>query len=309
MAPIQSSTPLQSALSGFNFEVPDPIELPNGRLVCGPHRREVCGACCMDFTYMRDVLSNYDSDDDVDGYDDDDDDDDVMSPDEFQGVLAEMEFPKRRGTGRVFPGVFVPPSQTSTPASLVRESDDETRPRFVLRSDPGICLFYTDGACINNGRPDPKAGWAFVFGPLIEGQTCTGRLELEGPFGDPEKQTSNRAELRAVIAALRGCDWHEEGFHTIVIATDSEYAVNGATQWARSWVANGWRTSKGTPVQNKDLWEMLLGEMERCDREEGLRIDMWRIPRAQNAVADRAAKSAAEEEDVVQFRDKLILGI
>jgi ribonuclease HI len=35
-------------------------------------------------------------------------------------------------------------------------------------------------------------------------QGCTYfRLENEGPFGDPSPQTSNRAELRAVIAALR----------------------------------------------------------------------------------------------------------
>jgi ribonuclease HI len=67
-------------------------------------------------------------------------------------------------------------------------------------------------------------------------------LEKEGPFGEPSLQTSNRAELRAVIAALRFRAWQGEGFKSLVIATDSEYVVEGATNWARGWLRNNWRT-------------------------------------------------------------------
>lgn len=116
--------------------------------------------------------------------------------------------------------------------------------RYVQRADDEICLLCTDGACLNNGQANPKAGWAFVFGspadpgpfPLLVQSTtrtprvCQGRLELEGPFGDRCQQASNRAELRAELAALRARVWYGEGFHTVVIATDSEYAVKGATE-------------------------------------------------------------------------------
>lgn len=232
----------------------------------------------------------------------------VMSADSFEKLLGDMEFEKRRGTGRVFPSKFTPPSPTSTPTTLFRESADPIRTRFVHQSDHSKCLVFIDGACINNGKPNPQAGWALVFGPEPDARTSTGRLELKGPFGEPCEQTSNRAELRAVIEALRAWDWAADGFRTIIIATDSEYAVKGATEWVRNWVRNGWKTSSRKPVQNRDLWEMLLGEAERYD-EDGLKIELWWIPRSANEIADRAAKKAAEGEDVAEFTNKLILGV
>jgi len=59
-----------------------PCELPNGKLVCGPHGLVVCYKCCSDYSYMDDV-----SDDDLGGnvahYGDEDEveeDDDVLDP-------------------------------------------------------------------------------------------------------------------------------------------------------------------------------------------------------------------------------------
>lgn len=158
-------------------------------------------------------------------------------------------------------------------------------------------LVLTDGSCLNNGKLDAKAGWAFVHGPGLTDQSTlivSGRLESKGPFGDPSVQTSNRAELRAVIAAIRFRDWVSDGFNTMVIATDSEHVVLGSTQWARLWVRNGWRTAGNEKVKNKDLWEMLLGEVERR-HEEGLSIQFWGIPRDLNKEADAAAKKAAAQ--------------
>jgi ribonuclease HI len=126
-------------------------------------------------------------------------------------------------------------------------------------------------------------------------------LEKKGPFGDPSPQTSNRAELRAVIAALRFRVWEGEGFKSIVIATDSEYVAEGATTWVRTWVKNGWNGRAG-PVKNKDMWQALLGEFERC-HDNGLEVLFWRIPREQNTHADQWAKAGAGEEDV---KDKFI---
>lgn len=79
-------------------------------------------------------------------------------------------------------------------------------------------------------------------------------LEKEGPFGDSSPQTSNRAELRSVIAALRYRVWQGEGFKSLLIFTDSEYVVEGSTNWVRGWLQNKWRTRSG-PVKNKDWWE------------------------------------------------------
>lgn len=163
----------------------------------------------------------------------------------------------------------------------------------------------TDGACLNNGQPNPKAGWAFYQGQSMNGEPSivSGRLENCGPWGDIGKQTSNRAELRAVLAALRFRFWRGEGFETIVIATDSSYVVDGATQWVRGWVNNSWKTKSpwraggDDDVKNRDLWEMLLGECEMA-HDRGLAIQFWKIPREWNTLADERAKKAAAEGDV-----------
>lgn len=175
-----------------------------------------------------------------------------------------------------------------------------------------MLLIMTDGACLNNGQANPKAGWAFFQGLNIEGQplVVSGRLEKQGPWGDDGIQSSNRAELRAVIAALRFRYWPGEGFSTVIIATDSEYVVEGSTQWAKTWVQNNWRTkgkkgNGGVNVKNKDLWEMLLGECEKAHRQ-GLAIQFWKIPRDWNALADEGAKNAAAvEETPVEWMDCL----
>lgn len=86
----------------------------------------------------------------------------------------------------------------------------------------------------------------------------------------------------------------------MVIATDSEYVVEGCTKWTKSWIKRGWKTSAGKDVKNKDLWEMLLGEAERW-KDEGLSLEFWRIPREWNEVADGAAKQAAAPDVIGNF--------
>ncbi|KAM0321502.1 hypothetical protein ACHAQA_010070 [Verticillium albo-atrum] len=184
--------------------------------------------------------------------------------------------------------------------------------RCTYPNDNSMLLITTDGACLNNGQANPKAGWAFFQGLDIEGQplVVSGRLEKQGPWGDDGIQSSNRAELRAVIASLRFRRWQGEGFSTVIIATDSEYVVEGSTQWAKTWVQNNWRTkgkkgNDGVNVKNKDLWEMLLGECEKAHRQ-GLAIQFWKIPREWNTLADVAAKNAAAaEESPVEWMDCL----
>lgn len=109
-------------------------------------------------------------------------------------------------------------------------------------------IVYTDGACSKNPGP---GGWAAVmkYGEHIK--------ELSG--GEPQT-TNQRMEITAVVEALRAlkepCD--------VVVHSDSAYVVNCFKQkWYVNWRKNGWRNSKGDPVQNRDLWEALLEEMEK----------------------------------------------
>lgn len=309
-----------------------PVTLPDGRLVCYRHLQIICAKCCVDYSFVEpnsDLDKDLDDDDSADFNDNDEpltgehiargrpgtttsprqNEDDLM----METALGGLGRPKTRGTGRVIPTKFNPPSPTSTPASVFpgRATCGQIT-RFTHRQDPRKVLVFTDGACINNGQANPKAGWAFVHGPRAQGDPgndparfTAGRLEKKGPFGDAGGQTSNRAEMRAAIAALRFRHWPGEGFESMVIATDSEYVVEGATGWVRGWIRNGWKTRTGGDVKNKDLWECLLGDIERFQVEYGMRVEFWRIPRELNGIADSAAKTAAAKEEVVGFQDTL----
>ncbi|KAI0802197.1 hypothetical protein GGR55DRAFT_701145 [Xylaria sp. FL0064] len=175
---------------------------------------------------------------------------------------------RRRGSGRAFPSKFCAFTTNTPPEDLFpssRTGQDEMY-HFVHCNDQKKALAYADGACSDNGQQNPQAAWVAILRPRIRNNTrpsiLSGRLELKGPFGDESVATSNRAELRAAIAILRCNDWRGDGFTSVVIATDSSYLVDGATEWVKSWVRNGWKTRSGGPVQNQDLWELLLGEVE-----------------------------------------------
>ena len=130
------------------------------------------------------------------------------------------------------------------------------------------------------------------------------KLELHGPQGTPELQTSNRAELRAVIGILQFRAWEGEGIQRLVIATDSSYVVGCATQSIHAWQTNGWRTARGPPVKNQDLWELYLEELQRCS-DSGLHVLFWKIPREWNSTADAAAREAATLPDTEEYSKAL----
>lgn len=132
-------------------------------------------------------------------------------------------------------------AQTSFPVAIKCPNTETERPeslytyahRFIRKCDCRRILIFTDGACPGNGQSNPQAGYCFVYRPsahsdtgkLIQAGTICGRLENRGSTGVAYKPTSNRAELRAVIAALQFRDWGTdcgEEWMSIIIATDSE---------------------------------------------------------------------------------------
>jgi ribonuclease HI len=107
---------------------------------------------------------------------------------------------------------------------------------------------YTDGAC--SGNPGP-GGWGAIL--TYQGKS----KEISG--GEP-LTTNQRMEITAVYEALkqlkRPC--------RVTVYSDSAYVINCFQQkWYVSWRKNGWKNSKGEPVQNRDLWEALLAEVDK----------------------------------------------
>ncbi|KAL3470223.1 ribonuclease H-like domain-containing protein [Aspergillus californicus] len=285
----------------MSFRPDSPVDHPNGRLGCGPHHLTVCGICTVDYSFM----------DENDGSGDEPmSDDEIMRyPNTFlPTVFAPTTTPLN--TEPVIPTKYTPPNASDTPQTLFPPglSNRAIPPvlRFLHATDTQQFLIYTDGACLDNGQANPRAGCSFVYRPSTQHPEVHGytrfRLENQGPTGEVYPQTSNRAELRAVIAALRFRYWPGEGCNSLVIATDSEYVVEGVTGWIRGWLRRGWKTSTGAAVKNRDLWERLLGEIEEKNGR-GMQVTFWRIPREWNTEADRHAKHAATEDARDYFED------
>ncbi|CAG9990094.1 unnamed protein product [Clonostachys byssicola] len=215
---------------------------------------------------------------------------------------------KARGTGKAFPSKF---QSIYSPSNLFRPTVKACSDiaRFVHHKDPTKVLVFVGGACSNNGQQEPRAGWAVVFGPpTYKGKNndsyfVSGRLEDKGPFGDSYTGTTKRAELRAAIAALRLCDWQAEGYANLVIATDSTYVVGGATEWTKIWAQYKWTTCSGGHVKHRDLWQLVLGEVERW-ANKGVFVEFWKIQTGQNEEADRAANRMVQTASAVgEFED------
>lgn len=120
--------------------------------------------------------------------------------------------------------------------------------------------------------------------------TFSFRLQNVGPDGKEYAHTSNRADVRAVIAALYFREWQGEGAKRVIIATDSTCVCNSVTQCTGVWEENGWQTANKEPVKNKDLREASLLGVRKNGRL-GVEVVFWKIPRSLNQEADAAAKA------------------
>jgi len=121
--------------------------------------------------------------------------------------------------------VFTPPSPLSQPTELFSVQINNGKVpayRFIHTTYREQMLMFVDGSSLGNGLPTARAGYGVVFAPVQWFFPISSRLEQDG-----HPQTSNRAELCAVLAALSLRIWIGEGFKKIVIACDSQYVVNG----------------------------------------------------------------------------------
>ncbi|KAI1486695.1 hypothetical protein F5X96DRAFT_653948 [Biscogniauxia mediterranea] len=193
--------------------------------------------------------------------------------------------------------MFEPMSPGETPEHHFPLQTVYTRtrqPRFVNRYDSREILLVVDGSCVNQGRRGeiPAGGCSFTYkGPGAAEREFSGAPAPAFFFDDDGGQvgfaleeeargpgpSSNRAKLRAVIAALQYRAWQEEGWRRIVVATNLQYVAFGATAWLPVWVRRKWRTRKCKKVANRDLWEELSGVIEGLARL-GTEVSFWLLP-------------------------------
>jgi len=80
-------------------------------------------------------------------------------------------------------------------------------------------------------------------------------------------RTNNQCELGALDYAFKLITRYyrelSEMGKTIKIVSDSEYSIKAVSLWLVAWKKNGWRTSGGEPVKNKELIESIDASMQR----------------------------------------------
>jgi ribonuclease HI len=100
---------------------------------------------------------------------------------------------------------------------------------------------FSDGAC--RGNPGP-GGWGVIL--RYNGK----EKEL---YGGEAETTNNRMELMAAIRGLESLKRPSK----VILTTDSQYVMKGATEWMAGWKRKGWVTSAKKPVKNVQLWQRL----------------------------------------------------
>lgn len=160
-------------------------------------------------------------------------------------------------------------------------------------------VYYVDGACKKNGKPDCQASWAVCA-------EFDRSLELSG-FVE-HSPSNNSAELTAAIKACE--EAKERGQRSITIITDSKYLHSAATNWIDKWQTNQWLDHRKKLVVNTELFKQLLIAKEgleidwihvkgHADTEGNIRVDML----ARSLLSEESATICALSQGTRSIQD------
>ncbi|KAG2226249.1 hypothetical protein INT45_005921 [Circinella minor] len=169
---------------------------------------------------------------------------------------------------------------TTTPTTTIKNKDTE------IKADE---IVYTDGAASKNGQKGAKGGYG-VFWGIHDTRNEGGPLE-------GEKQTNQRGELTAVLRAL---EQSKKGTKSLEIRTDSQYTINCIDNWSIKWLKNGWKSSNGKQVDNRDLVEKILNLKKARPGKVFLTYVAGHSGNFGNDNADRLAVEGAKQGRIVK---------
>ncbi|CAH8494753.1 unnamed protein product, partial [Schistosoma turkestanicum] len=144
-------------------------------------------------------------------------------------------------------------------------------------SCPRRVMVYTDGSC-KGALDDRHAGYGVYWGPSHPWNVSE-RLEGE--------QTNNRAEIEAVICAIKQA--HIGGITHLGIVTDSKFTENCATKWGKQWAQNAWKLASGKDARLKEPVKRLLEVIN----ESGIQITWYHVRGHQGVHGNEEADSLA----------------
>lgn len=138
-------------------------------------------------------------------------------------------------------GIADAPNAAAGALSLLTPSPRQAQGRTIT--------VYSDGAC--KGNPGPSSWGVVVLGE--DGEVQIAEANFIG------QATNQVAELMAALEALRRTPVGAK----VVLYSDSQYTLNGISQWRKNWAKNGWLTADKQPVKNKEIWVALSAEADK----------------------------------------------
>jgi len=119
--------------------------------------------------------------------------------------------------------------------------------------DPDTIVVYTDGACVNNGKPNAIAGMGVYFGSN-DSRNVSRRIV--------GKQSNNTAELSAIIEVFSVLEEEIKLGKEIIIYSDSKYSIRwggeyGAKCEKKNWEKGHPKDSRKKPIPNLELGKKL----------------------------------------------------
>ena len=116
-------------------------------------------------------------------------------------------------------------------------------PRSALPLDDAHAAHvFTGVSC--RGQTGP-GGWAAI----MRNEVTT--LEVSGR---EDHTSANRLHLLAAQKGLEAAPPKS----IVHVYTPSDYVAQGATQWVKNWMAQGWHTKDGQPVKHREVWQAIV---------------------------------------------------
>jgi ribonuclease HI len=153
-----------------------------------------------------------------------------------------------------------------------------------------VCYVFTDGACLNNEKPNARASFAVYFTSKIDSPlnklNCVEKIR--------ESPTNQKAELLGIQKALELLILNESNirilnYKSFIICTDSMYSINCLTKWYKTWEKQNWTNSSKQPVKHSNIIKDILYKI-RTMIQMGYTIEFKHVyshiqePRTQNTL-------------------------
>ncbi|KAI1304834.1 ribonuclease H-like domain-containing protein [Xylaria venustula] len=183
----------------------------------------------------------------------------------------------------------------------------------LYRNEMNSIIIAVDGACRNNGQPGAQAALGVFF--------CAGSSWNKAERLPLRDTTSQRAELCAALRALKivydsiAREWQHNitaghALKRVIIKSDSNYLVQGMTEYIVKWRSNGFLNARSQPVQNQELIKELWQLIKRLQQQRKIKVLFWKVARQDNASADRLANAARDATRVPtwDYRGHSVMG-